>query len=259
MKSPKLNSLILFILILNFGCKKDDIVDPKQLELKGVIELVNEVGTPDINKSNIKVTLLENNKVVNTDSSGEFVITNISKSPYYNLRCEFNDCPVTYVRNMRFENETGIITAYNSNPASGNKIVVSPIAKINVEIDSLTLAFDSTRYTIYCTGYSTMSVYNNYILIEVSDSYGSIIKSDNQLNIENYWFTQWTPSDGTTKTHSTVFVFVNDLKNRGFNNGDSLYFKIYPITSFFNYQDSVTSKAIFPSRNKGSNIVKSKL
>jgi len=252
-----INKLMIIgaILILSSGCKEDTAINQVVVKsINGSVQLLSEYGMPVNNMSGIKVTLLENQTVTYTDSSGNFSFRDLAEYNKVNLKYEYSDYPIYIKQDINLTEGVNEV-----HWATGQRISLSPKSAVKYSISNIS-PYNDHGYWFDFVGKSKVKTRNYYMLIVLSKKYTNIdYVTSNYFSFSENSMVIAFPDIGVD---SIVWYAGKDsvgLRESGFSSGDSLYVRVFPVTSHAWYSDKTTGKYIYPSIGEGSNILGMKL
>lgn len=259
--------VILFLATLVAGCRKSNpIVQPAPytLYLKGNVWLYRGSGVVVSNSSGIKVTIKQTGQVQYTDSSGNYTFENVLPGTY-DIEFDYSDYPPVKIPNYGVSYTDTVCQVTGS--AEGNfGFGIGPTCTTVAQINSTLLRWvsyfhffppstsDSEAFLVYFSPIATdtartLSPFN---LLFIGKNAEQVEYSKNDYNDPD-WMAVYEPAGGLPfQIFSMTMSYLSSL---GFAKGDSIYLRIYPLTTPTYYVDSTTGRKVFPSIGKGSNII----
>lgn len=205
-------SLLIVAAIFN-GCDKENITNNESgFFIGGNVVLMNEYGTPITDRSGVKVYIEGTNYEAFTDQVGNWKIYNVPGGTY-NIIAEKTDFGYNKFYNFEYLGNA------NSNNF-GQTLIASPTYLIDSLVPNI------SNQDLILTAYTASNANNlRVVLIYV----GSVEPNCNSIETWDY-LTQtqiYAGNNSFTETFANGFYI-----NEGFNHGDTLYFAIYPGSSF---------------------------
>lgn len=262
--------IIVFTATVLVGCRKSNPVQPASppLSLTGHLKLFNSSGPQASNSSGIKVTIMQNQQVQYTDSSGSYMFSN-GPPGNYDFRFEYSDYPpimipdykVTYTGDICKIQNPGVATNYDEfgiGPTSTTLCYIDSAKFTNIiswDIFALTRS-DAEWFVVTVTPAQTDTASDlspsNLLLIGKSVDQ---VEYSRHAYLDPYSESWYVEGALEGLSYVQFQLTINYLESLGFARGDSIYFRAYPLTAPAYYVDSTTGKKVFPSIGKGSNIV----
>ncbi len=253
--------LVLFAVTLVAGCSRKSAVTGTSASttLSGNIRVYNGLGGMDSNSSGVKVTIVEAQKFEYTDSSGDYTFKDIPPGTY-NFKFGYRDYPPMFIPNYSVSYDADNVCAIQNpgGPTPPQPWGIGPVSTISCDIDSV--HEDNIRYYNVFTGEFSNTM--GYFVIVGQRSADTLLKGLVVILGKKYNQVDYASNNYVFLTYAFVpptdifYPFsINQVHDVGFVKGDSIYFRIYPVSSMSFYADPVTNQKIFPSIGAGSNIV----
>ena len=264
----------VFVLVtcLVMGCKKDNPITTNQSPvLTGHVYLYDDVGNAVGNMSGIKVTILQSQQTSYTDSLGNYVFDNIPAGTY-NFKFEYQNYPPLFIQNYKvaYDNDKAVVDnpeffASSTGGPPQDVFGIAPTASVTSKIDSVWLGnipyYDlSTGKIVDSSGYTFIFSTTNFkprghdcCVLLMGKTYNQVDYTLNKYLLIDCWMQ--IPALNASADGSDFQYTLNTLHNSGFAKGDSLYIRIYSVSSFSYYFDATNTNRVFPSIGAGSNIV----
>lgn len=253
-----MKSAILLLLVgcLILGCNSNnsETTPSTQVTLTGQIVIYDQTGIPATSSTGIKVTILENQQVQYTNSSGVYTFINVPPG-IYNFKFEYKDYPpiflfdysVFYADNLGY---IGTPDGFGIGPESTSLCNIDSVYYANVHFYNFTegVFTDSLGCFIFIGSSNQTDSSSAPSVLLIGKQYDQVDYGANSYVDLAYGMAESSP-------FNFYYFTANFIHNIGFVKGDSIYFRAYPLTSPSFYVDTTTNKKVFPSIGAGSNIV----